>query len=264
MVSINDRILSSYAAGANGTLSNAAMVDLFSSAEEDEDVSRDTLETVGFLNGAYTNGNASSRISSMRSLWDGRPSNAAEYSMKVLTARAAARIMPIDLPSEDVDDLISSMMSSGLDVQAQRWSDYTAQGSLGWGLITVGTVNDITVNADILDDFADQDLSSSLQKSAFLAAAWDGFGRIDDVNYGEISERLGVNIRKENKWSKSLEKAVKRADKGAVIFLVAAGLQGDDWSKVPAFHIYHIIKSLKAMDLEAEGRMIAAEAVDRA
>jgi hypothetical protein len=38
-------------------------------------------------------------------------------------------------------------------------------------------------------------------------------------------------------------------------------LQAPDWGKVPAHHIYHIVGALRTVGLEAEARMIAAEAV---
>jgi hypothetical protein len=42
---------------------------------------------------------------------------------------------------------------------------------------------------------------------------------------------------------------------------VAAGLQAQDWSQIPAQHLYYMTRSLRLVGLEAEARMIAAEAI---
>lgn len=263
MISVNDRILSSYAAAANGTLSNSAMVDLFASADEDPDASADSREMTDALSRAYT-GDVDNRITAMKFLWNSRDSEIARYSMQTLTARAAARIMPSALSSEDIDGLIASMMTAGLDTQALAWSEYTDVGSTAWAQIMVGGNVRSAITAQNIDSFADQDQSVSARKTGFLIAAADGFGRINADDYQQIADDYAFNSRKENGWSKALAKAVERKDNGAVILLTAAGLQGNDWTSVPAFHIYHIVKALNAIGLNAEARMIAAEAIGRA
>jgi hypothetical protein len=45
------------------------------------------------------------------------------------------------------------------------------------------------------------------------------------------------------------------------VLLAAAGLQARDWTKVPAHHLFHIVRALRQVGLDAEARMIAAEAV---
>jgi len=263
MISINDRILSSYAAAANGTLSNKAMVDLFASAEEDKDASVNSIEKVNWLNQAYT-ANVEGRIEAMRSLWNSRESKVAQYSMKILTARAAARIMPTDLSSDDVNIIVSSMMTAGLDTQSLKWLEYAETGSLAWAQIMVGSDSDIVLTESTIDSFTIQDDNGNLKKTKLFLAALDGLGRIEEGVYQEAAAQYNSDSRKDNRWSRSLSKAVDRDDKAAVVLLVAAGLQGNDWSKVPAFHLYHLTKALKNIGLEAEARMIAAEAIDRA
>ena len=44
--------------------------------------------------------------------------------------------------------------------------------------------------------------------------------------------------------------------------LAAAGMQGE-WDKIPPYHLYHIIRALHDVGLDAEARMIAAEALVR-
>jgi hypothetical protein len=43
--------------------------------------------------------------------------------------------------------------------------------------------------------------------------------------------------------------------------MAIAALQAPSWSAVPASHLYYIVRSLRQVGLEAEARMIAAEAV---
>jgi hypothetical protein len=43
--------------------------------------------------------------------------------------------------------------------------------------------------------------------------------------------------------------------------MAVAGMQAPSWASVPAHHLYYIVRSLRQVGLEAEARMIAAEAV---
>jgi hypothetical protein len=46
--------------------------------------------------------------------------------------------------------------------------------------------------------------------------------------------------------------------------LAGLGMQGSSWDRMTARHLYHIVAALRGVGLEAEARMIAAEAVARA
>ena len=37
----------------------------------------------------------------------------------------------------------------------------------------------------------------------------------------------------------------------------------NDWSKIPPYHLYYIVRALRDVGLEGEARMIAAEALVR-
>ena len=52
-----------------------------------------------------------------------------------------------------------------------------------------------------------------------------------------------------------------RGESGTVALLALSGLQASDWTKVPPHHLYYITRALRQVGLEAEARMIAAEAV---
>ena len=48
-----------------------------------------------------------------------------------------------------------------------------------------------------------------------------------------------------------------------VTLLMGLGMQGDDWSRMTPRHLYHIVSALRQSGMEAEARMIAAEAIAR-
>ena len=48
-----------------------------------------------------------------------------------------------------------------------------------------------------------------------------------------------------------------------VTMLMGVGMQGDDWSRMTPRHLYHIVSALRRSGMEAEARMIAAEALAR-
>ena len=49
----------------------------------------------------------------------------------------------------------------------------------------------------------------------------------------------------------------------ALSLLAGLGMQGDSWQQKTPLHLYHITSALRRVGLEAEARMIAAEAVAR-
>jgi hypothetical protein len=51
---------------------------------------------------------------------------------------------------------------------------------------------------------------------------------------------------------------------GTVTLLAAVGMQAATWRGVPPAALYRIIAALRAVGLEGEARMIAAEAIARA
>jgi hypothetical protein len=49
-----------------------------------------------------------------------------------------------------------------------------------------------------------------------------------------------------------------------VAMLAGLGMQGSGWDQMTARHLFHIVAALRRVGLDAEARMIAAEAVARA
>jgi hypothetical protein len=262
MVSAKTRVKTAPGAAAIGVLSNRAMVDIYGFAAEDPDAGDDINGYAENLRTAFVGSSDGSKIAAMQQLWDNAANDRQRHGMLVLTARAAALIAPTSGNASDADRLVASMLSGGFDSQAARWVSVVDEGSLAWGMLAAGSPEWANmVDAGALGDFQGNDDSENYHKSALLAAGLAGLGRMSADTLTDVSSDLEVNIVRETKWSRAIRAAAGRGESGTVALLAAAGLQTADWTKVPAHHLYHMISALRTVGLEAEARMIAAEAV---
>ena len=78
-----------------------------------------------------------------------------------------------------------------------------------------------------------------------------------------FSRRLGINLERETKWSQAIDRAGEYRNPALVALLAGLGMQGSGWDKMTARHLFHIVRALDRAGLNAEARMIAAEAVAR-
>ena len=157
------------------------------------------------------------------------------------------------------------MLTAGLDRSAIRWANMVEEGSDGWALLVVASPkNKSPVSYGALDDFSDADVSEDKLRSKFLLAAVAGLGRADQGAIADFADDLNVNLGRTTKWTKAIESASRRGEQGTVALLAAVGMQGRSWKAMSPLHLYHITQSLKRVGLEAEARMIAAEALTRA
>ncbi len=245
-----------------GILSNRAMVDMYSIAFEDPDVTGETRNRAELLRTAYAGETNAAKIEAMADIWGSAASDVERRSLLVLTARAAALVTPDEDHAGDADLLIASMLSAGFDKQAVRWASLVDTGSLGWGLLAAASPGwNGSVSSGELGDFQSNDDSADYRRSKFLLAALAGLGRVESATIADFSETLNANVRKENSWSRAIAAAADRGESGTVVLLVAAGLQGSGWSDVPPHDLYHIVRALRKVGLDGEARMIAAEAV---
>lgn len=265
MLPIASRMKAADTAAAIGVFSNQAMVDLYATAYDDPDTSDDQKAQASVLRQAYTNDTAESRLAAMRDLWSRSDNAFTRYSAKILTARAAAKIPPATALRDQSYDLIASMLTAGLDRSAIRWANIVEEGSDGWALLVVASPkNKSPVSYGALDDFSDADVSEDKLRSKFLLAAVAGLGRADQGAIADFADDLNVNLGRTTKWTKAIESASRRGEQGTVALLAAVGMQGRSWKAMSPLHLYHITQSLKRVGLEAEARMIAAEALTRA
>lgn len=264
MLPAADRLRYAVAGGALGIMSNQAMIDVFARAGAEADENDAAVDSANLLESAYVSDDAGARLSAMRQLWDDKMDVFDGYGMEVLTARAAALLPPGNFGARDIDRIISSLFTAGLDRQARVWAPRADQGSLGWALLAVGDPRaGDAVARSAVKDFMDGDDSDRSKKSQFLVAALAGLGRIDQDDASELAAELEFSFSRVTPWTREIDRAAGSGRRGAVILLAAAGLQAAGWDGIPARHLYRIVRSLKAVGLEPEARMIAAEAIRR-
>ena len=249
-------------AAALGILSNRNMVDLYAQVLADPDAPDAARAQAKSLENAYAASDADAKVAAMTSLWTTAAAGADYQASLVMTARAAALIAPDADHQAEADQLIASMLTAGLDRSAARWMNVVADGSLGWALLTLAAPGRVTA-ADYgsLDDFFGNDDSSDAHKSRLLLAGLSGLGRIESDARTDFASDLKINIARQTAWSKAITAAAERGEQGTVALMAIAALQAPSWSAVPASHLYYIVRSLRQVGLEAEARMIAAEAV---
>ena len=249
-------------AAALGILSNRNMVDLYAQVLANPDAPDAARAQAKSLENAYAASDADAKVAAMTSLWTTAAAGADYQASLVMTARAAALIAPDADHQAEADQLIASMLTAGLDRSAARWMNVVADGSLGWALLTLAAPGRVTA-ADYgsLDDFFGNDDSSDGHKSRLLLAGLSGLGRIESDARTDFASDLKFNIARQTAWSKAISAAAERGEQGTVALMAIAALQAPSWSAVPASHLYYIVRSLRQVGLEAEARMIAAEAV---
>ena len=249
-------------AAALGILSSRNMVDLYAQVLDDPDAPDAVRARAENLGNAYIASGEDDKVAAMTSLWTTAAAGADYHASLVMTARAAALIVPDADHQAEADRLISSMLTAGLDRSAARWIDVVADGSLGWALVTLAAPGRVApADYNSLDDFFGNDESIDGHKSRLLLAGLSGLGRIETDARREFASDLKVNISRQTPWSKAITAAAGRGEQGTVALMAMAALQAPSWSAVPTHHLYHIVRSLRQVGLEAEARMIAAEAV---
>ena len=250
-------------AAARGILSSAAMVDLWSQIQGDDEVEGEWKGRAGYLREAYVAADPAARLAAMRELWGDGSDPVRAYSRRVLTAYAAARL-PVSEDFADASaDLIASMLAAGLDRNAARWLPVVEEGSPAWALLAVGIPGTGQIDPGGVDEFADADTSESARKTRFLLAGLYGLGRIERDAAGDLAGDLGIDLNRQTRWTRAIRAAADSGNATLVALLAGAGMQGEGWDKMTALHLYHIVSALRRVGLEPEARMIAAEAVAR-
>ncbi len=250
-------------AAAAGIFSSRAMVDLYAQIYAEQLAEGDAAVTASRLREAYVDTDPTARLSAIREIWSS--DDEANYGRMALTAYAAAR-MPVDETfADDAGALIASMLTAGLDRDAMRWASALDTGSQGWALLALANpAEGVQVSDGEFDSFADADNSSRQRKSKMLLAGLAGLDRLGQSEVDEYSSRLGVNLSAQTRWTRMIDRAAEVENAALVAMLVGLGMQGADWDRMTARHLFHIVSALRRVGMAAEARMIAAEAVARA
>ena len=258
---LSDRIDPAEWAAAQGVLSSAALVDLYSAIDTDDDTSSAARAAAEDLRTAYIDRDRSKRLAALGELWKSEKIDAG-YARLVLTARASARISP-EMQTPDAARLVAAMLTAGYDYSASRWRAAVDPTGDAWAMIEL---SDPYPRARIsYGAFANYSGSGNAAlKQRLLFAGLAGLQRLDPNAVERGAKTLNVPIATENPWTRALDRAVEMRQPGMVVLLCAAGMQTSGWNGVPPEALYRIVASLQAVGLEGEARMIAAEAIARA
>lgn len=263
MTDMADRIAAAPEAAARGVLSSEAYVSLLSAAAGEEEPSAELANQTAQLRGAFRLATGADRYAAMQSLWGAGNVPAQSYAALVATARAAAALPTSTDTGGDPWQLLGSMLAGGYDENAVAWVPTVSVGSRAWGVLAVGSPRPLTgMSAGAVGQFSGNDDSVDYLRSKFLLAGLAGLGRLDANAAASAAGDLEVDLGKQTRWSRAIMTAAERREPGMVALLAAAGMQGE-WSKVPPYHLYYIVRALREVGLPSEARMIAAEALVR-
>ena len=264
MASLQARAGGADLAGGLGILSAEAMVDLYGQIHALGTREGDLAGRAETLRAAYVAPTQADRVAAIQKLWDGGANPAERYSRQVLTAYAAARVAPSSDFADQAPDLIAAMLAAGLDANALRWARQAEVGSQAWALLSLAApTRDTPVSQGALESFYGNDDSEAARKSAFLLAGLAGLGRLDPGTTESFASKLEIDLARETRWTTTISAAADVNNSTLVALLAGLGMQGDSWAKMTPLHLYHIVAALNRVGLEAEARMIAAEAVAR-
>ena len=265
-----DRTASVEIAAALGVMSSAALVDHYGLLADSTDPADTDGKPFTILRAAYAAQTTPLKLDAMRQLWAVQSqTEEARYARLILTARAAARLKPGEEAGEDIDRLIASMLSAGLDVQASRWANLVSDASgdsatRAWGLLAVGSPGKVVDwSAGKIRSYQSNAESENSRRGEFLFAAMAGLGRINAGDINDMAQDLAIPVALETRWTRALQRAVIANEPATVALLCAVGLQRQNFSDIPAVQLYHIVSALRQVGYGDEARMIAAEALMR-
>ncbi|WP_353226922.1 hypothetical protein [Novosphingobium sp.] len=262
-LSLASRAAAADISAAAGVLSAAAMVDLYAqiAALQEPDATWGPLTAQ--LRTAYVAGQ-DERMAAIKALWGDATDPVRQASRQVLTAYAAARIEPSAGLNDDAAGLIAAMLTAGLDRNAARWAPVVTAGSQAWGMVITGAPSKpLVVSGDALSSFQSGDSSTGHLRSGLLLAGLLGLGRVDGQTARDFAGKLKLDMARRTAWGDAIDNAAASRNPALVALLAAYGMQGSGWNRMTPLHLYHIIGALRQVGLEAEARMIAAEAVAR-
>jgi len=263
MTDMASRVAAAPEAAARGVLSSEAYVSLLSAAAGEEEPSEALAAQTDRLRAAFGSARGSDRYAAMEGIWAAGTTPMQRYAAMVSTARAAAALPVGTEVGDDPWQLLGSMLAGGYDDNAIDWVPTITVGSHAWGVLAVGSPRPLNgTTAGTVGQFSGNDDSADTLRSKFLLAGLAGLGRIDTGAAASAASDLEVDLGKQTRWSRAIMAAAERREPGMVALLAAAGMQGE-WSKVPPYHLYYIVRALREVGLGSEARMIAAEALVR-
>ena len=259
MLTAKARASAAEQAAVRGVFSNAALVDLYGAIDADEDQSGAEVGIARDLRTAYT-ADVPTRLDTLKSLWDEPKTADGRFARLILTARAAARI-PVDAQGADVDRLVASMLTAGLDRAAMRWHGKAPAYGDAWAMLALADPDAAMLSYADVRRYAPAGGDSLKRQMLFAGMA--GLGRIPAADISRGATALDVPIGEQNAWINAIGHAAMAREPGTVMLLASVGMQTRLWRGVSPVALYHIVTALRAVGQEGEARMIAAEAIAR-
>lgn len=256
------RLAAAEYAAARGVLSNLALVDLYGAIEQSDDAGAAELSLARDLRAAYTDNNAAGRLEVLRGLWGDSSDPLERAARLILTARAAARIVPNEASLGDADRLVASMLTAGLDTAAARWAPLVPASGDAWAMIAL-TDPSLTQPYDSGDvsGYGGGDGQWAERKRQLFFAGMAGLGRVEQDSIEGLADSLDVAIGREDAWTRAIAGAAERGEEATVILLAATGMQTVGWAGVAPATLFHVTAALRAVGQGGAARMIAAEAL---
>lgn len=255
------RVRAAEAAAAQGVLSNVALVDLYgalATGDDEEPVDPAGEAAARDLATAYADRDGDARLAACKRLWD----EGGGYARLVLTARAAAGIAPSAARAGEADRLVASMLTAGLDRAALRWRSVAPAGGDAWAMLALVDQGRGLVPYGDLAAYAGKGDARLKQRLFFAGLA--GLGLLSSEDAERAAASLDVRIGATDSWTRAIDRAAADGEPGTVVLLAAIAMQTPAWAGVPPAMLYRIVAGLRAVGLEGEARMIAAEAIARA
>ena len=263
MLTLEERLPSVQTAARLGVLSSAALVDFYAELYAADTVPATFSDRMSAIRAAYSGSTVTARMDGLRDLME---RDGARNLVDLLAVSRAMAVLPVvDVEGADLTYLIAAMLSAGYDRSAMRWSSARdalsqSEGADGWAMLAVGAPDmPFSLDGERLQQYA----SDTGRKGELLVAGLAGLGRLRGDALKQALDGAGISLSAQTKWEKSISNAGKRREKGTVALLAAVGMQVANWDAMPPEHLYHIVSALRQAGLDAEARMIAAEAIMR-
>lgn len=266
MLPLEQRIQAASVAAALGVFSSHSLGEIHSLVLDQTDIA-ETGGTIGArLRTAWVGDSVGDRLTAMRTLWT-EPSDLRErYARLILSAGAAARIPVASDYVSDSPNLVSAMLSAGMDGAASRWAAIVEDGGddRAWAMLAVAAPRpSVDLSAGRVETFIGNDESADRHRSQLLVAALVGLGRISDADGQQLAGAAGLEIGAGDLWTETIDRAARERRPGTVALMAGLAMQTSDWSGVPPRYFFRIVRALRAVGLDYEARMIAAEAMAR-
>lgn len=267
MVPLEQRIQAASVAAALGVFSSHSLGEVHALVLDGTDVA-ETGGTIGArLRTAWVGDTVGDRLTALRTLWT-EPTDARDrYARLILSAGAAARIPAAADYASDSPNLVSAMLSAGMDSAASRWTAIidSSGDDRAWAMLALASPRQSeALDTGRVATFIENDDSTEKHRSQLLVGALVGLGRISDAEGQQLASAAGLEIGAGDLWTETIDRAARERRPGTVALLAGLAMQTPDWSGVPPRYFFRIVRALRAVGLDYEARMIAAEAIARA